>query len=137
MPNTITKITDQYTIPNLSYEGYLWYSDASIPFLINTTQPFNPAMLTSLPFVIEGMLYNGKEQISIRIVNADGNYMISKMELPEMKATWKKEYLAKKHFGEGTRICIYEHWEDKIDPIQDNRPVLLPGWSAFIGFKKK
>ena len=133
MVNTIEKITKEQ-IPNLHYEGYLWFSNASQPEIIDGA--FDYKKLSLLPFVVEGMLYSKEKGTSIRIVNIDGQYQIAKMDIPVMNENFTKEYFAKKHFGNNQRILMYEHWQEKTDPLNDNRLVLQPAWSAFIGFKK-
>ena len=134
---TKNKITDikKEQIPNLDYQGYLWFSDDSHPEVIDTKNPFDAKKLTDLPFVVEGMLYAPKDKVSIRIVNFNGDYKIAKMELVEMPEDGQKTYLLKKRFGNHHRIKMYEHWEEQPDPINQNRPVLQPAWSAFIGFQ--
>ncbi|MDA8972508.1 TIGR04423 family type III CRISPR-associated protein [bacterium] len=135
MKNTISKITDIQSIPNYDYEGYLWYSDANQPEIFEGKK-FTPDQLTTLPFVVEGMLYAAKEKVSIRIVNIDGAYRISKVTLDNIPKELVTEYFAKKEFGEFIKIKMYQHWEEKEDIINNNRPVLSATWSAFIGFKK-
>lgn len=135
MKNTIAKITDFNTIPDCEYEGYIWYSDSEKPKIFKN-EKFNADLLTKLPFVVEGMLYAEKEKISIRIVNIDGAYRIAKMTLENIPPEYVVDYFAKEVFGKASKIRMYQHWEEKEDVINNNRPVLCPSWSAFIGFKK-
>lgn len=135
MNNTISKITALQSIPDLEYEGYLWYSNATEPKILEGQQ-FSPDQLTKLPFVVEGMLYAEKEKVSIRIVNIDGAYRIAKMTLEYIPKEYITTYFAKEQFGKNWKIQMYQHWVEKEDAINDNRLVLCPTWSAFVGFKK-
>ncbi|MFK7980425.1 MAG: TIGR04423 family type III CRISPR-associated protein [Saprospiraceae bacterium] len=137
MNNTISKISNPQAIPDLLYEGYLWYSNAEKPEILQG-QSFSPNQLTKLPFVVEGMLYAAKENISIRIVNIDGAYRIAKMNLENIPKEYVTTYFAKEEqFGKNWKIQMYQHWVEKEDVINDNRLVFCPTWSAFVGFKNK
>lgn len=136
MSNTIEGIKDKQNIPQLEYSGYLWYSDEKQPVIIDAKQKFSSEMLQNLPFVVEGMLYADAEKISIRIVNIDGKYFISKMKISQPSAGNIYTFFAKSHFGKGQKIRVYEHYEEKADVLNDGMKVLQPVWTAFLGFEK-
>ncbi len=79
-------LDDFNKIENLSqYEGYYWYSDSENPILDN----FGKLEAGTIPFVIEGYLYNNTKQHSIAIKNYNGEYVITEFYLNDINA---KEY---------------------------------------------
>jgi CRISPR type III-associated protein (TIGR04423 family) len=130
------KSINKNKIPPLEYEGYLWLSNAKEPIVFDAKN-ITGDDLEELPFVIEGLLYAAKENISIRITNIDGEYRIAKMTLSEEKLLEIQEYtLNKNKFGSKGAIKIYQHYEEKADPVmRDDWMVLQPTWFAFVGFK--
>ena len=68
-------IEELLTLPTTSWEGYVWDSDATIPKQISTGMTVDfEALLTELPFVVEGYLYNAAEKVSIMIRHFNGTY---------------------------------------------------------------
>lgn len=136
MSDTIKRLETAEMIPVHDFVGYLWYSDSHRPEIINSDNKFDAKKLTELPFVVEGMLYAEKEGVSVRIVNVDGDYLISQMTLPESFEGQKQCFFAKEEFGEHLKICVYEYYENVVDKLDENKfSVLTPTWTAFVGFE--
>ena len=123
-------------IPDLDYEGYLWYSNQSKPKIINSKNPFKKSLLTQLPFVIEGNLWAEKEKISLNFKNIDGEYQIFKYDLNKLNIEENSQtYIAHNLVGI-QEFTLYQHWKEKKDPLCENMKTLVPSWSAFTGFIK-
>jgi CRISPR type III-associated protein (TIGR04423 family) len=73
----------------LSWSGYLWQDDQNTPFIFeNKAVVFREYFTTNIPFIIEGLLVNTKETISLTIKHIDGIYYCYKSEnFNALKAT--------------------------------------------------
>ncbi len=81
MENTITQqitkdeLWDLLDDIKLSWSGYLWQDDQSTPFIFkNEVVNYRKYFTSNIPFIIEGLLVNTKETISLTIKNIDGVY---------------------------------------------------------------
>jgi CRISPR type III-associated protein (TIGR04423 family) len=127
---------EKVAIPDLPYEGYLWYSDQPEPKILEQ-ESISREALSTLPFVVEGWLYNADANISIRISNIDGQYHVAKMDVTGIEITKAVEYhVNKDKFGSKMSMKIYQHHELRPDPINEGWNVLQQTWFAFVGFKK-
>ncbi len=117
-------------IPDHNYSGYVWYSDAEKPIIIETKEPFHLDMLTELPFIIEGHLFCESEQISIQIKNIDGQYHFAEIDINGLLDQ------AKNYVGHdlNTDYKMVEAWEEYPDPLCTGMMTLRPAWRAFAGF---
>lgn len=140
-------------IKGARYEGYLWYSDESMPrvFLgdkILADMNFNE---NSNPFVVEGNLWNAESSESVMIRYVDGEYYIRRTQVTteelagigdkEIKpsvgavATTLKEYLP--HRIKGVKALRFlQYWQGEADPMCEGMVSLNPSKLVFIGFKK-
>lgn len=122
-------------IPSGDYEGYYWYSDAQAPEII-IGKNIDPAKFTALPFVIEANFYCQAKQISIRVRNVEGQYLVTQFNLgalPEDFKTTRKTYLG--HDLKGRNFILVEAWREVVDTEQmAGLKTLQPAWSAFAGF---
>lgn len=65
----------------LSWSGYLWQDDQNTPFIFkNEVVAYRKYFTTNIPFIIEGLLVNTKETISLTIKHIDGIYYCYKSE---------------------------------------------------------
>lgn len=116
-------------IPDLNYEGYLWYSDEPKPEFVKGK--LDKTKLTKLPFVIEGNLWAETEKVSINIKNIDSEYVVTKFDIPSKFSS--NEYLA--HDLEGVdKYKMYQHWEESTEDLPIGMSSLQPAWAAFTGF---
>lgn len=126
----------------LTYEGYLWWSDKENPDVITGSISGKLPADGDNPFVVEGMLYNEKEGISYSIKYVDGEYNVKKYTNVkkdiENNDNEVKEYLSNRMEGRWLRFLRY--WEedksDKDESDKDEWPVLTQTKNVFIGFKK-
>ena len=140
-------------IKGARYEGYLWYSDESMPrvFLgdkILADMNFNE---NSNPFVVEGNLWNSESSESVMIRYVDGEYYIRRTRVSneELKgidyktiessvnavATSVKEYLP--HRIKGVKALRFlQYWQGESDPMCEGMVSLCPSKLVFVGFKK-
>lgn len=118
-------------IPDLSYQGYYWYSDQTKPEVV-LNEKISSDIFTDLPFIIEGNLYAPAQKISIQIKNIDGEYKIFKADLNNV-AEEPQAYFA--HDIDGfTKYQMIEAWEEA--QLGAGVKTLRPAWSAFAGFIK-
>jgi len=122
-------------IPDLNYEGYIWYSNAQQPEVIKGK--FDIKRLTLLPFVIEGNLWNEHDKISINIKNIDGNYLINIFDLKTVANFFEntQEYVSHR-IEHAKAYKIYQHWEAIEDDLCEKMSSYQPTWNAFVGFSK-
>ena len=124
-------------IPDLNYEGYLWYSNDPKPEIINSEKPFEKSMLKELPFVIEGNLWADDKKVSISIKNIDGEYRIFKYDLTGVDIETNTQTYLAHDLGEVTEFTLFQHWAEEKDPLCAGMKTLVPAWTAFTGFKTK
>lgn len=140
-----SKLITKETIPDLTYEGYYWYSDESAPELL-LGQKIDTSIFTLLPFVIEANFYNEAQKISIQVKNIDGQYYFYQYDLKGIKDFEEKTYLVNGFLQSRnfSRYRMIEAWEEVSDaPINTKGEKALAGmstlqiaWSAFAGFEK-
>jgi CRISPR type III-associated protein (TIGR04423 family) len=123
-------------IPDINYEGYLWYSDKTKPEIINSKKRFGKSMMKELPFVIEGNLWAEIEKISISIKNIDGEYQIFKYDLNSVNIETNSQKYRAHDLGEVKEFTLYQHWVGEEDLLCEGMKTLVPSWTAFTGFIK-
>lgn len=65
----------------LSWSGYLWQDDQSAPFVFeNKVVSYRDYFTTNIPFIVEGLLVNTSQTISLTIKHIDGIYYCYKSE---------------------------------------------------------
>ena len=120
---------------SLSYEGYLWYSDAAKP---EQKTNISKEDFKTIPFIVEGNLYSKEKEISISISFRDGEYFIYSAELKGLNddQLTRQEYVA--HDLNGIKkIKMIQYWEESNpDELLAGMRTLLPAWRAFTGFIK-
>lgn len=119
----------------LLYEGYYWYSNKSKPEILNN-QPFSLDKFSSLPFIVEGNLYNAETGTSVSIKCIDGEYAIFTTNLKDLPAnqTVEQKYIAH-DLKDIDKIVLVEFWqESEADELLENMTTLVPAWTAFKGF---
>src|SRR5690625_3500456 len=121
---------------DLEYIGYLWYSNAPTPKKITKIKQEN---FSELPFIIEGNLYDEKEGISIAIKNIDGEYFITRAFVNNLSKdqVTHQEFVVSNKLEGIKKIKMLQYWEEtEEDELLKGMKTLIPGWKAFIGFKK-
>ncbi len=91
---------------------------------------------TDIPFVIEGMLTNGKESLMIKYV--DGKHLVKKYELDGNTDYVIKEFAAHRMDCNGIAALIFrQYWHEEEDELCLRMKVLTPKELVFVGFKKE
>jgi CRISPR type III-associated protein (TIGR04423 family) len=131
------------SIPKGTYQGYLWYSDAKTPTIIDGEMEELNLSSVPIPFIVEGYLYDGDNEKSYSIKMVDGRYCAYCDTIPETNEspceTEDITYLPNR-FGSDSGIeglKFRRVWEKKQDPLCENMEVLVPTVDLFVGFKKK
>ncbi len=125
-------------IPDLSYEGYVWLSDAANPIVLNNEKyAFDKVEIN--PFIIEALLYNAERNTSIHIQHT-GDYQIAEYNLTAIKNTAAvledKEYLP--HRLDGVKNLKFKQvWTEEVDKLCEDMTVLKLRAIVFCGFNKK
>lgn len=120
---------------DLTYEGYIWYSNKTCP---EKKTKFYRSLFTDLPFIIEGNLYSRENEISISIKNIDGQYLVKQWDLKDLPKDQitKQTFIAHNLDGEN-KIEMIQFWEESAeDNLLEGMKTLIPSWRAFVGFKK-
>jgi len=120
-------------IPAGNYEGYLWYSDAEAPKVFPRDGAFTDDLETAtIPFVVEGWLYDRENDTSYAIRYVDGKYLRVAYDLT-LVDNQRTEYVAH-DLGDIKAFSVAEHWAPEEDPYCAKMPVLRHAWTAFAGF---
>jgi|GEM_PF-6210930 CRISPR type III-associated protein (TIGR04423 family) len=115
------------------YSGYLWYSNASAPRMLENEQ-VSKENFTSLPFVIEAMLLSADRQSSISIKNVDAKYYVYRTDLAQLSPEQLTPVTYLSHRTPGfTRYQMIEYWEEQPSHGVEGFPSLQPVWTAFYG----
>ena len=127
------------TIKINNCEGYLWWSDLQEPKIYNGEALDISLDETKNPFVVEGQLYDKKENKSYSIKYVDGKYLINIYKVETSDFTNKdnelKNYLSNRMGGRWLKFLRY--WEEKKDENCINMSVLTFTKNVFVGFKEK
>lgn len=119
---------------DINFEGYYWYSNAKVPEII-TDEPIQPAWFKDLPFVIEANFYSREHQLGIQVRYVDGQYQVAMINLSKVdKSLTGDPQLYIGHDLNGRNFQVIEAWQPEKDPFCEGMEVLVPSWSAFIGF---
>lgn len=119
------------------FEGYLWWSDQEQPEVFKKDTAVQLPVQPSNPFVVEGNLFDAKDNISYQIKMIDGEYHVFKFNLDELK---QYEYTLKSYLADINdveNICFREYWKPELDVSCENFEVLKPAMIVFVGFNCK
>jgi CRISPR type III-associated protein (TIGR04423 family) len=131
----INKIDTLDKIPTGNYEGYYWLSDAEQPILVNDKNKFDASKIGINPFIIEGMLWDDVNKISIMISHT-GKYQIWEYKLIELEGEKEeKEYMAHRLDGI-SKVCFTQLWQEEPDANCEGMLALKMKAQIFTGFKK-
>lgn len=133
------------------YEGYLWWSDSSLPIIYDgsTTLPitFDEQFSTLLspdsaanPFIVEGNLWDAANRVSIYIKYVDGKHLVRKVDLKLTDASGKFEYTEvtyAPHRMDGiSGLKFRQYWKAESLPFCEGMEALQPSMLTFVGFDK-
>ena len=123
------------SIEKSKYQCYLWYSDQSIPVVLNNEEFELDLSETANPFIVEGQLFDGKTSISIKYV--DGKYLINKKEVKSSDFNSKDielmRFIPNRIPGVDTLLFL-QYWNEYQDSYCEDMNVLQPADFVFVGF---
>lgn len=129
--NWSKKLNSLSEIPHGKYEGYYWMSNDKKAIIIDGN--FDFTKIQNNPFIIEGMLWDNDQNISIMIMHT-GQYNISQYNIKELPNTFDKCYLA--HGIDGVKKVKFKQiWLPEPDPFCNDMDVLKLKAIVFTGFK--
>lgn len=128
-------------IKEAKYEGYLWQSDQNKPEMLygEKTKCFTLEDGEN-PFIVEGLLWDAENDISISIRNVDGHYFVatqpvSKEELENSLTLTPIDYLPHRLPGV-KKVKFLRRWEKEQDPLCEYMETLQLKANIFVGFEK-
>jgi CRISPR type III-associated protein (TIGR04423 family) len=135
----IRRITSLAEVPRGDYVGYYWLSDSKTPIMIDENNPFDHSVFKVNPFIIEGMLWNEKEQTSIMIAHT-GRYNIFEYKVKDISTVdgailESKNYIAHKMKAK-SMVSFKQLWIAESDPLCVDSKVLKMKAQIFTGFDK-
>lgn len=129
------------TIRKGKYEGYLWWSNSTKPEVL-IDKEFEELVLdeNTLPFIIEGQLYEKTSKTSYSIRYIDGNYYVVMTEISadDLLKGDVKHFLSHRMDGIG-RLVFIQYWDvaEDTDNLCEGMPTQVPGKLVFCGFEQK
>lgn len=121
-------------IEKSKYQGYLWFSNAKEPHVINNEDLEIEKSEAENPFIIEGQLFDGKKSISIKYV--DGKYIYKTYMLAELKDEFQEQLFFAHRMGD-KQLKFRQYWREVPDDCCEGMEVLQPAELVFVGFKNK
>ena len=124
-------------IKNRKYTGYIWMSDAKKPKMLND-EVFDFTSIDVNPFIIEALLYNKEEKISLTIRHT-GEYHIKEIDLnnlPDNAKLEDVEYLPHR-LESVNKVCFKQLWLPEADENCEKFEVLKMKALVFVGFDCK
>lgn len=139
----VSKLDSLDGLPEGSYEGYYWASDAPKPEKIQTGDSLSALKaLQGNPFVMEALLYDRAQQLSIHIQHTghtqitcydwkkfDESHLVAE---PEDQVTFLPQKIEEIEGVQFLRV-----WKKEEDPLCEGYPVLKMYALVFTGFKTK
>lgn len=115
------------------YEGYLWYSDAATPLVIDHEEFELEITDESNPFVVEAHLFNRSENHSISIKYIDGHHYMGTFQVTDSDIANKRIYLSNRM--NNRKLAFAQRWKKSEDPLCEGMETYIPGELVFIGFE--
>lgn len=122
-------------IKKSKYEGYIWYSDANEPKILDSEDFKLKREESENPFILEAQLFDGKTSHSIKFV--DGKYIHKQYNLDSLSAKVKTEKVFKMNRGGDRELIFNQYWDEVKDEENYDMPVLISAELVFVGFKNK
>ncbi len=118
------------------YEGYVWYSDSTMPQIINNEEFQLEIADNSNPFIIEAQLFDHSNKQSFNVKYVDGKHYIKTYILSDSEVNQKADiriYIGNRM--ENKKLRFLQRWEKKQDPLCENMETYYPTELIFIGFE--
>ena len=120
------------------YEGYLWYSNAQSPQVIDKEEFELTIDDNHNPFIVEGQLCDVHNRHSISIKFVDGQYIIKEYDFTEddfSKPEIEVKTFLSNRMG-GKKLQFLQYWRAEKDPLCEHMEVLQSAELVFVGFDK-
>lgn len=121
------------------YIGYIWWSNAKTPEVYDEAKTIDIVIEDNInPFIIEGMLWDKDNNISVTIKNIDGKCQISSVCVNDFKSNVKfteKKFIAHR-IKNASKLIFRQYWELKPNKDCLNMDVYIPTKLLFVGFEK-
>lgn len=121
------------------YEGYLWYSNAQSPQVIDKEEFELTINDNHNPFIVEGQLCDVHNRHSISIKFVDGQYIINEYDFTEDDFSNPEIEIEVKTFLSnrmgGKKLQFLQYWKAEKDPLCEHMEVLQSAELVFVGFK--
>lgn len=128
------------------YEGYLWFSDADAPVVLDGEElavDFDQVLTIKgrdydLPskrvFIAEAQLFDKDNSISYSVKYVDGQHLVKRYEVDRCKETDLKQY-----YGNGMKkwLQFLQYWELQHDSFCCGMETWVPKGLVFVGFINK
>lgn len=123
-------------IPGGNYTGYYWMSDSEMPVVVKGEFP-STLLSQSLPFIVEGNLYDAKNNQSFSIRHNGSNPVVCQYNLNELSGCEKNPvaFIAHRLPGKG-RVKFWELWKEEKDSMCEGLNTLRPFVRVFVGFEE-
>lgn len=123
------------------YQGYLWYSNATTPVVIEEKHKlYIDGDDGAVPFIIEGHLWCEEHKASFAIRYLNGIHQVIRFDLSEPVQDFElhERRIFKTHdIPKYPCYKVIEAWEEQEDPISIGFNKLTHAWTAFAGFQSK
>ena len=128
-------------IPEGTYEGYIWMSDATEPIIVDGKMEaleLNPEIN---PFIIEARLYSPVDSVSYSVKYVDGEYIAICFDVNavenDTETVCKRTDFIPNRMKAIDYLKFLQVWRPEIDPLCADMEVLMPAEQIFVGFKRK
>lgn len=125
-------------IPDLEYQGYIWWSDKRVPERIRGKLDSKQESIN--PFITEGHLIDVKKNTSITIRHVGNDQLIHQFDLnliDSVPPNQKTERLYKAHRIEDIKILKFLIvWLKENNSLSYDFEELKPAFQVFTGFEK-
>ena len=130
-----TNLDQLFSLNSRNYQGYYWMSDSKKPVPVDGG--FDPILEEKNPFIIEGMLWDNDNNISVMIMH-NGDYKIYEYDMNVLDRTDNilLEIVYKAHrFEEFNKIKFKQLWIPEEDVLCENMKVLKMKANIFCGIE--
>lgn len=124
------------------FVGYVWMSDRPLAhaFIEPSPLPGWDKIHESGNFIWEANLYQ-RDTLSISIRQVDYRWLVSQIRWngPPDKAAgrYRRHHYLSSGLGHEVKLLIQEAWRPESEELCQNFEVLVPTWTAFVGFATK
>lgn len=126
-------------IEKANYEGYVWYSDETMPRVLDGSEAFEPNLKEGEnPFIVEAQLYDALQMKSYSIRFWNGGYHVVCYDVPKnVCKLWEVDIVT---YGSNrmnnNKLLFWQQWKEVEDNLCLGMKTLVPKALVFVGLKK-